>query len=165
MLWAKEYCILNSISLRQVPKVDYRQNDNAVILDFVIDISFSVDEWIYSQFENEDVCPLYGKVGIAWFVASEQKITTICEVRISLASQCVPNWKSYKCFVLFSHASSSTLYSSVSVSEWALDSRVFHKNTFLKEKVVHTLTTPYRAFFFFQICNSNDTHLEMSIEH
>ena len=24
--------------------------------------------------------------------------------------------------------------------------RVFHKNTFLKEKVVHTLTTPYRAY-------------------
>ena len=24
--------------------------------------------------------------------------------------------------------------------------RVFHKNTFFKEKVVHTLTTPYRAY-------------------
>ena len=24
--------------------------------------------------------------------------------------------------------------------------RVFHKNTLLKEKVVHTLTTPYRAY-------------------
>ena len=27
-----------------------------------------------------------------------------------------------------------------------LYTRVFHKNTFLKEKVVHTLTTPYRAY-------------------
>ena len=27
-----------------------------------------------------------------------------------------------------------------------LQIRVFHKNTFLKEKVVHTLTTPYRAY-------------------
>ena len=25
--------------------------------------------------------------------------------------------------------------------------RVFHKNTFLKEKVVHTLTTPYRSIY------------------
>ena len=27
-----------------------------------------------------------------------------------------------------------------------VSTRVFHKNTFLKEKVVHTLTTPYRAY-------------------
>ena len=25
-------------------------------------------------------------------------------------------------------------------------SRVFHKNTFSKKKIVHTLTTPYRAY-------------------
>ena len=31
-------------------------------------------------------------------------------------------------------------------SSLSLRSRVFQKNTFLKEKVVHTLTTPYRAY-------------------
>ena len=29
---------------------------------------------------------------------------------------------------------------------WLVSNRVFHKNTFSKEKVVHTLTTPYRAY-------------------
>ena len=36
---------------------------------------------------------MYGKVGIAWFVASEQKMTTICGVRITWVSQSLPNWK------------------------------------------------------------------------
>ena len=42
--------------------------------------------------------------------------------------------------------SASKLKDPKSQVEEQMKVRVFHKNTFLKEKVGHTLTTPYRAY-------------------
>ena len=46
----------------------------------------------------------------------------------------------------FGHVSDLSVSSPLYKGATKVYNRVFHKNTFSKEKIIHTLTTPYRAY-------------------